>query len=106
MISKGTVSYGRVQGFLDTYLRPEGSRNYVGYDNEEMTGLITALSTELDTEKRNAMLARIQTILWDEDPYAFSYNIHRGRVVVNDAYQCYQPGFALYHVSWQTAPCE
>ena len=106
MISKGTAGYGRVQGFLDTYLLPGGMRNYVGYDNEEMTGLITALSTELDIKKRYEMLARIQTILWEEDPYAFAYNIHRGRVVVNDAYQCYQPGFALYHVSWQTAPCE
>jgi peptide/nickel transport system substrate-binding protein len=106
LVSTGAAGWGRVQNFLNTYLSPEGRRNYGGYDNAEVNSLIAALATETDTTARTEMLHRIQTILWDEDPYAFSLNIHLGRVVTQDRYACYQPGFALYHVSWQTAPCD
>lgn len=106
MVSTGAAGWGRVQGFLDSYLLPGGRRNYGGYENPEVTTLVTELATAIDPARRTAILHRIQEILWDEDPYAFSFNIHRGRVVVNDRYSCYRPGFALYHVSWQTAPCE
>ncbi len=105
MVSTGAAGWGRVQGFLENYLLPGARRNYGGYDNAEVSALVAELATEADTARRTAILHRIQTILWDEDPYAFSFNIHKGRVVVNDRYACYQPGFALYHISWQTAPC-
>ncbi|MBQ1203385.1 MAG: ABC transporter substrate-binding protein, partial [Loktanella sp.] len=81
LVSTGAAGWGRVQSFLDTYLLPDGRRNYGGYDNAEVNGLIAALATEPDTAARTAILHRIQTILWDEDPYAFSLNIHLGRVV-------------------------
>ncbi len=106
MVSSGAAGWGRVQNFLDSYLLPGGRRNYGGYDNAEVNALVADLATEADPERRTATLHRIQEILWDEDPYAFSYNIHLGRVIVNDRYKCYPPGFALYHVSWLTAPCE
>ncbi|MFN3644251.1 MAG: ABC transporter substrate-binding protein [Gemmobacter sp.] len=105
MVSTGAAGWGRVQGFLEGYLLPGARRNYGGYDNAEVSALVAELATEADTARRTAILHRIQTILWDADPYAFSFNIHKGRVVVNDRYACYQPGFALYHISWQTAPC-
>jgi len=106
MVSSGTAGYGKVQTFLDAYLLPGARRNYGGYDNAEINATVQALATEADPDARLAMLHRIQTILWDEDPYAFAFNIHKGRVIVNDRYACYQPGYALYHISWQTAPCE
>lgn len=106
IVSSGTAGYGKVQTFLDGYLLPGARRNYGGYDNAEITDIVQALATEADPDSRLAMLHRVQTILWDEDPYAFAFNIHKGRVIVNDRYACYQPGHALYHVSWQTAPCE
>jgi peptide/nickel transport system substrate-binding protein len=105
MVSTGAAGWGRVQSFLTSYLLPGARRNYGGYDNAEVTALVAELATEADPARRTAILHRIQTILWEEDPYAFSFNIHLGRVVVNDRYACYRPGFALYHVSWQTAPC-
>ncbi|WFE77053.1 ABC transporter substrate-binding protein [Roseinatronobacter sp. S2] len=106
MVSTGAASWGRVQNFLNTYLLPGARRNYGGYDNAEVNALVPELATEVDPERRTEILHRIQSILWDEDPYAFSFNIHLGRVIVNDQYACYAPGFALYHVSWQTAPCD
>lgn len=106
MVSTGAAGWGRVQKFLDTYLLSGAIRNYGGYDNAEVNTLVAGLASETDAAQRTKALHRIQTILWDEDPYAFSFNIHLGRVVVNDRYACHQPGFSLYHVSWQTAPCQ
>ena len=106
MVSTGAAGWGRVQNFLNSYLLPGARRNYGSYDNAEVNALVPELATEPDPARRTAILHRIQTILWEEDPYAFSFNIHLGRVIVNDRYACYPPGFALYHVSWQTAPCE
>ena len=102
--SEGTVSWGVATPFLSRYVGPGGNRNFVSYDNAEVHALIAELRTTVDTAHRDAMLARIQTILVAEDPYVFSLTIHKGRVVVNDAYAGYQPGFALHHVSAQTAP--
>lgn len=105
MVSTGTAGWGRVGGFLGNYVLADGRRNFGGYDNAEVNDLIRELDTELATERRTEILHRLQSILWEEDPYVFSYHINRGRVIVNDRYDCYEPGFALYHVSWQTAPC-
>jgi peptide/nickel transport system substrate-binding protein len=106
LVSTGAAGWGRVQNFLNTYLLPGARRNYGGFDNAEVNALVPDLATEPDPARRTEILHRIQEILWDEDPYAFSFNIHLGRVIVNNRYACYPPGFALYHVSWQTAPCE
>lgn len=105
MVSTSVSGWGRVGGFLSRYVLPGGRRNYGAYDNAEVTGLIEALNIELMPGRRTELLHRLQTILWEEDPYVFSYNTHRGRVLANDRFACYEPGFALYHVSWQTAPC-
>jgi len=102
--SEGTVSWGVTSPFLNRYLATDGQRNFAGYDNAEVQDLIAELKVSVDTARRDAILMRIQDILVSEDPYVFAFNIHKGRVVVNDAYAGYQPGFALYHVSWQTAP--
>lgn len=103
--SEGTVSWGITEGFLNRYLASGGNRNF-GYSNPKIDALISELTTTTDPEDRNAILAEIQTILVEEDPYVFAFTIHKGAVVVNDLYRDYQPGFALYHVSWQTAPAE
>ncbi|MBU1306214.1 MAG: ABC transporter substrate-binding protein, partial [Alphaproteobacteria bacterium] len=102
--SEGTVSWGVTSPFLNRYLATGGQRNFAGYDNAEVQALIPELRVTGDTARRDAILMRIQDILVAEDPYVFAFSIHKGRVVVNDAYAGYQPGFALYHVSWQTAP--
>ncbi|MCW5722629.1 MAG: hypothetical protein KIS86_15950 [Devosia sp.] len=102
--SEGTVSWGVASPFLNRYLATGGGRNFAGYANEEVQALIGELKVAVDTARRDAILQRIQTILVEEDPYVFALNIHQGRVVVNDAYAGYQPGFALYHVSYETGP--
>lgn len=102
--SEGTVSWGITEGFLSRYIASTGARNYAGYTNDRIDALIAELAVTVDAERRNAALREIQAILYDEDPYVFSFVISKGAVVVNDRYQDYPPGFALYHVSWQTAP--
>lgn len=102
--SEGTVSWGVTSPFLNRYLAKDGNRNFVRYSNAEVQSLIAELKVTVDTVRRDAILQRIQTILVEEDPYVFALNIHKGRVVVNEDYAGYQPGFALYHVSYETAP--
>jgi peptide/nickel transport system substrate-binding protein len=102
--SEGTVSWGVTSPFLSRYLGKDGSRNFASYDNAEVEALIAELKQTVDTERRDAILERVQAILVDEDPYVFAFTISKGRVVVNDAYAGYQPGFALHHVTWQTQP--
>lgn len=102
--SEGTVSWGVTSPFLNRYLAQDGQRNFAGYDNGEIQALIGELRVTVDGARRDEILQRIQSILVDEDPYVFAFNIHKGRVVVNEKYAGYQPGFALYHVSWETGP--
>jgi peptide/nickel transport system substrate-binding protein len=102
--SEGTVSWGVTSPFLTRYLAAEGQRNFTSYANTEVHDLIAELRVTVDATRRDDILRRVQDILVSEDPYVFAFNIHKGRVVVNDAYRDYQPGFALYHVSWETAP--
>lgn len=102
--SEGTVSWGVTSPFLNRYIATGGNRNFARYSNAEVQALIAELKVTVDTERRDAILQRIQTILVAEDPYVFALNIHKGRVVVNEAYAGYEPGFALYHVSPDTAP--
>lgn len=101
--SEGTVSWGITEGFLNRYLASGGSRNF-GYSNPDIDALIETLGVTSDTAERNAILSDIQSILVEDDPYVFAFTIHKGAVVVNDLYSTYEPGFALYHVSWETAP--
>ena len=102
--SEGTVSWGVTSPFLNRYLGPGGNRNFAGYANAEVHSLIDELKVTVDTARRDDILMRIQDILIDEDPYVFALTIHKGRVVVNDAYAGYQPGFALHHITYETAP--
>lgn len=105
LVSSGSVSFGGApEPSLRRYWTSDGDRNYGGYANAEVDELTAQLSATLDEDARTQLLNRLQEILIVEDPYAFFVTFHTGRVVVNDAYQDYQPGFQLYHISWQTQP--
>ena len=105
MLSNGTASYGRTLGFFANSIMPDARRNYGGYANRQISELVSTLAVEADAQVRMDLLRRIQAIFWEEDPYVFAFTGNRNRVIVGDRYSCYQPGFALYHVSWKTAPC-
>ncbi|MCX6047826.1 MAG: ABC transporter substrate-binding protein [Chloroflexi bacterium] len=106
LISNSTTSWGIPEPVLRRYYTTDGDRNYGKFSNAEIDQLTEELSVTVDQAKRTAMLKRIQQIMIEEEPYAFNINFSKGRVIVNDRYQDYQPGFSLYHVSWQTQPAK
>lgn len=106
MVATGTATVGAVSGFLNRHVACDGDRNYGGYCNAEMDGLIDRLDETVDPDARAAILADVQAILVDEDPYAFALTILVERALVSDAWSDYVPGVAWHHISWQTAPNE
>jgi peptide/nickel transport system substrate-binding protein len=102
--AEGPGNLGIPEPFLRRYLADGSQRNFAGYDNDELQGLIDTLSSTVDPAARNTILQRIQVILVEEDPYVFSIVHQKGRAVVNDAYAGYQPAFALFHLGWDTKP--
>jgi len=105
LLSNSPAGWGKVQGFLASYVAPGARRNFGGYDNAEVAQIIADLPHVTDPDARIALLHRFQEIQQEDDPYVVSLTISKGRVIVNDRYACYRPGFTIYHVSWQTAPC-
>ena len=106
LIGNSTTSWGIPEPILRRYYVTGGDRNYGKFSNAEVDTLAAELATTIDETRRFAILERIQQIMVEEEPYAFNLNMNKGRVIVNERYKDYQPGFALYHVSWQTQPAQ
>lgn len=106
LISNSTTSWGIPEPILRRYYTTKGDRNYGKFSNAEIDQLTADLSITVDPAKRTEMLKRVQQIMIEEAPYAFNINFNKGRVIVNDRYRDYQPGFSLYHISWQTQPAK
>lgn len=104
LIGNSTTSWGSPEPTLRRYYKSDGDRNYGKFSNAEIDALTDELAVTIDPARRTEILQRIQEIMVVEEPYAFNMNMNKGRVIVNDRYQDYQPGFSLYHVSWQTKP--
>ncbi|EPX78642.1 ABC transporter substrate-binding protein [Salipiger mucosus] len=104
LLANGSATVGAVQGFLARYLATDGNRNFAGYSNARMDELIAALATEVEGAARNDILAEIQDILVEDDPYVFNVTMLRPRALVSDAWASYRPGVAWRHIGWQTAP--
>jgi peptide/nickel transport system substrate-binding protein len=107
LVSAGSASFG---GAPEPVLRRSfvtgGDRNYANFSNVELDALTEELGRTFDKQRRSEILARIQEILIVEEPYQFYVNFSTGRVIVNERYRDYQPGFALFHVSYETRPTE
>jgi peptide/nickel transport system substrate-binding protein len=107
LISSGSVTFGGApEPVLRRHFVTRGDRNYGGFSNAELDTLTEELSRTFDPQRRKEILQRLQVIMIEEEPYQFFINHHTGRVVVNQRYRDYQPGFALYHVSYTTRPSE
>jgi peptide/nickel transport system substrate-binding protein len=107
LVSAGAVTFGGApEPTLRRYFVTGGDRNYAGFSNAELDALAEELSRTFDPQRRTEILQRLQVIKIEEEPYQFFVNHHTGRVVVNERYRDYQPGFALYHVSYTTRPSE
>jgi peptide/nickel transport system substrate-binding protein len=91
---------------LRRYFVTGGDRNYAGYSNLQVDALTEELSQTFDPQRRQEILTELQRIKIEEEPYQFFVNFHTGRVIVNERYRDYQPGFALYHVSYETRPTQ
>lgn len=104
--NQGTGGNGIPETFLRRYLASDGDRNYGGYANAEIDALAEELGRTVDPARRDAILARVQEIVIDEDPYALILVFSRLAVVTNDAYAHYQPGFNFFNLDWQTQPKE
>lgn len=107
LVSSGPVTFG---GAPEPVLRRSfvtgGDRNYASFTNAEVDALTAELGRTFDEQRRTAILTRLQEILIVEEPYQFFVNFSTGRVIVNERYRDYQPGFALFHVSYETRPTE
>ncbi len=106
LIGNSTTSWGNVESILKRYYRSTGDRNFGKFHSAEIDGLTDTLEVTVDEAKRFEILKRVQEIMIDEEPYAFNVNFSKGRVIVNERYRGYQPGFSLYHVSWRTRPTD
>lgn len=105
LVSAGPVTFGGApEPALRRYFVTGGDRNYAGFSNAELDSLTAELSVTFDNQRRRDILRRLQEIIIEEEPYQFFVNFHTGRVVVNDRYRDYRPGFALLHVTHTTAP--
>jgi peptide/nickel transport system substrate-binding protein len=107
LVSTGSTTFG---GAPEPVLRRSfvtgGDRNYAGFSNAEIDALTEELGRTFDEQRRTEILTRVQEILIVEEPYQFYVNFSTGRVIVNERYRDYQPGFALFHVSYETRPTE
>ena len=104
MVATGTATVGAVSGFLNRHVACEGDRNYGSYCNARMDTLIDTLDETVDPAARHEILAEIQNILVEGDPYAFALTILVERALVSNAWSNYVPGVAWHHISWLTAP--
>jgi peptide/nickel transport system substrate-binding protein len=102
--SDGTWGSGIPENFLFRYLTEAGDRNFTGYHNPEIAQITADLPKAVDPDARNALLARVQQIMIEEDPAIFLLAFYDQGAVVSDAYSNYHPGFALAFIDWQTAP--
>ncbi len=107
LVSAGSVTFGGApEPVLRRYFATGGDRNYADYSNPRIDALTKELSQTFDPQRRQEILTELQRMKIEEEPYQFFVNFHTGRVIVNERYRDYQPGFALYHVSYQTRPTE
>jgi peptide/nickel transport system substrate-binding protein len=105
MISSGAISFGgSPDSPLRMYNHSEGSRNYAKHSNPELDALIEELCVTVAEERRLELLHQIQDILIEKDPQQFFIEFHTNRHIVNDTYEEYQPGMALYFVHYLTRP--
>jgi peptide/nickel transport system substrate-binding protein len=107
LVSAGSVTFGGApEPVLRRYFVTGGDRNYASFSHPQIDALTEELSQTFDEQRRQEILAELQRIKIEEEPYQFFVNFHTGRVIVNERYRDYQPGFALYHVSYETRPTE
>jgi len=107
LVSAGSVTFGGApEPVLRRYFVTGGDRNYASFSHPQIDALTEELSQSFDEQRRQEILAELQRIKIEEEPYQFFVNFHTGRVIVNERYRDYQPGFALYHVSYETRPTE
>ena len=102
--SDATWGSGLPESFLNRYLTPAGDRNFTGYENAEISEIAATLPSIVDPEERNALLARAQEILIEEDPAIFLLAFYDQGAVVSDAYSEFDMGFALAFIDWQSGP--
>ncbi len=105
--SGGSLSFGgSPEQSLLTYDHSEAYRNWAGHTNPELDALIDELAVTFDSEKRTEILKEFQRVRVEEDPQQFFLTFHTTRFIVNDNYQDYHPGMALYFVHYLTTPGE
>ena len=105
LVSSGSLTFGGApEPVLKRGFVTGGDRNYANFSNAELDALVKELSQTFDEARRTEILHRLQVILIEEEPYQFYVNYHTGRVIVGQNYRHYQPGFNLFHVSYETQP--
>ena len=78
-----------------------GGSNYSGFGNAQSDALIDSIKVTLDTDKRTAMVQRLQKMIYDDQPYIFIYASLRRAILHkrfgNCEFYSERPGILLNH---------
>lgn len=66
-----TAPSGDPQYFFTSCCVPGMSYNFGGYDNAEVTGIVSRLAGEFDTARRSELAVRLQQAILDDNAYVF-----------------------------------
>ncbi len=87
----------------EAWYRLQGSlgkgESYAAWYDEKLAGLITGAGQEVDPEKRAALYGEIQTLMREDPPFMYLYQIEAFEAV-SSRVQNYQPGNAENYFLW------
>ena len=92
-----TAPSGEPSAFLNMALAPGGSRNYAGYENEEVNAKLAEMGTTEPGDARNQLSKDIQAIVAEDLPIVYLVD-PQWHVALSDRVANYQPYCGDYYI--------
>jgi peptide/nickel transport system substrate-binding protein len=99
-------NWGQPENFLSSTVVTGAPQNTTGYSNAEIDRLAGELAEELEPARQTELLAEIQDVLVNQDPFGIQLVFQQTRAIVNDRFAGFAPGFQNQFFNWQTAPAQ